>query len=53
MEKMHDRIPMKPTPNQSSTDSGAKGEDSKAKPRCSSPLPVDRNMGSSGEKKEY
>lgn len=57
-DSKHDRIPMTAAPNTSTTQWGSKGDGSKAKARCSSPLPVNRNMqsgsGSSGgdEKKK-
>lgn len=48
MDKKHDNIPMKVGHNDSTTKWGSQNEGSKAKARCSSPLPVDRNMKSSG-----
>ena len=48
MDTKHDRIPMTAAPNTSTTQWGSKNEGSKAKARCSSPLPTDRNMKSAG-----
>lgn len=51
MDKTHDRVPQTPTP--ASADGFGKGaEKGKAQPRCSSPLPVDRNMPRSGGKSD-
>jgi len=51
MDKKHDRVPMDVPATATTGDFGAKNEKAKAQPRCSSPLPSDRNMAGSGEKK--